>query len=171
MNYGERLRRDTMRRRRLYGGRGQTGTITSTKPVIYWDAANHKYTVKTPKHKEFNDEMKTLVETASYMGRDDSAWLFAERELDLVKTITAAKFGDFDFVPKPLEQGFSMKDNGKANDAALRLWRIAGRDASLKAFKSMVMQYHPDLNKATGSNNIMADLNVAWDQLKKELGW
>ena len=169
MTYQSDIRRvRKMRRRRT----GASGAHTSSKPVIFWDQSRNSYVIKTPSNEAYKNELRVLCFTATYLGSTEKAWSVNESEIETAKTIVAGYFGHFDFIPKP-ESNFNLGANNleSAASAALQIFKTAGKDASGKAFRALSMSYHPDINKAPGANETMAELNHAWDKLKKELGW
>lgn len=159
---------------RFYRPRSSTGAVkTPNKSVIYWDESRHKYIVKPAYAASFKNQFNSVCHTAVYLGTTEGAYTIEESDLNAAKIVLEAVFGDgmYEFIPKP--QFNHAMVNGEvdgAAKAALKLFTTAGPAASAKAFKSLANQFHPDLNPDADPTK-MTDINTAWAELKKELGW
>ena len=159
--------------RRPYTPRKTSGASQSTKPLIFWDDDRNKYVVKAPFSDSFKNRLMVLCPSAIYLGKTEGAFAVNPSDLDRAKVVVEGTYGEFDFIPKEeREQAkFSMANSIAANNAAMTMFTIAGPEAARKVYLMLIKQFHTDTNPDQESAEKAAQINVAWDQLKKELGW
>jgi hypothetical protein len=159
-------------RRRTYSPRKSSGTQQSTKPIIFWDGEKNKYIIKTPFTDAFKNQLMVLCHSAMYLGKTEGAFAINAEDLENAKVVVEALFGEFDFIPKEeREQAKFSMTGSAANNAAIALFTIAGPEIARKYWLNVIKQFHTDLNGDSANSDKAAQINVAWDQLKKELGW
>lgn len=147
-----------------------SGATTSTKPIIFWDAARLRYVIKTPYSDFFKNSLLTVCHSATYLGASEKAWSIQEDDLAAAKLTVQATFGEFDFIEKPSSEHTIVHTNG-TQGAALRLLTIDGYDGAKRVYSMLIKQYHPDTNKSPEASAKAAEITTAWRDFKREMGW
>lgn len=151
----------------------QTGANTKVaKTMIYWDEARGRYVCKNPFSDGFRNKLQALCESAVYLGKDEAAWSIVEADLPMLLVVVEGIFGkgEYDLIKRPDKIIVKSEANG-AGKSALTMFEIAGPDAAKKVYLMLINQFHPDRNPSPEAADKSTQINVAWNELKKHMGW